>query len=149
MQFFLRYMAVKKKLIKRNMSCRRIWRNFLRPWRKNEAKKPKVAFICVHNSCRSQMAEAISKVLAFDAFEAYSAGTKTKAHINSDAVDIVMELYGVDMRETQKAEASCRDTFGRYRYHPWAVMWNARIFPVNTGKTGGSKTPPEREKANL
>lgn len=65
-------------------------------------RKPKVAFICVHNSCRSQMAEAISKVLAFDAFEAYSAGTKTKAHINSDAVDIVMELYGVDMRETQK-----------------------------------------------
>lgn len=64
--------------------------------------KPKVAFICVHNSCRSQMAEAISKMLAFDVFEAYSAGTEKKDSINSDAVDIIMQLYGMDMRETQK-----------------------------------------------
>lgn len=35
----------------------------------------KVAFICVHNSCRSQMAEALGKHLAADTFESYSAGT--------------------------------------------------------------------------
>lgn len=64
--------------------------------------KPKVAFICVHNSCRSQMAEAISKLLAFDVFEAYSAGTEKKDRINPDAVDAIMELYGMDMRNTQK-----------------------------------------------
>lgn len=63
--------------------------------------KPKVAFICVHNSCRSQIAEALSKLLASDAYEAYSAGTETKDRINEDAVAIVKELYGVDMTETQ------------------------------------------------
>ena len=38
--------------------------------------KPKIAFICVHNSCRSQIAEAFGKVLAADVFESYSAGTE-------------------------------------------------------------------------
>lgn len=63
--------------------------------------KPKVAFVCVHNSCRSQMAEAISKLLASNEYEAYSAGTETKPQINQDAVAIIKELYGVDMNETQ------------------------------------------------
>lgn len=66
--------------------------------------KPKVAFICVHNSCRSQMAEAISKLKASDEFEAYSAGTETKPQINQDAVAIIKELYGVDMNETQRSK---------------------------------------------
>lgn len=63
--------------------------------------KPKVAFICVHNSCRSQMAEAISKLYASDVFEAFSAGTETKPEINSDAVRVIKKLYNVDMRDTQ------------------------------------------------
>ena len=63
--------------------------------------KPKVAFICVHNSCRSQMAEAISKLYAADVFEAYSAGTEIKSEINPDAVRIIKQLYGVDMTLTQ------------------------------------------------
>ena len=42
----------------------------------------KVAFVCVHNSCRSQMAEAISKLIAADSYESYSAGTETKPQIN-------------------------------------------------------------------
>ena len=63
--------------------------------------KPKVAFVCVHNSCRSQMAEAIAKILAADVFEAYSAGTETKPEINSDAISIIKELYAVDMTGTQ------------------------------------------------
>ena len=37
----------------------------------------KVAFICVHNSCRSQIAEALGKKIAGDVFESYSAGTET------------------------------------------------------------------------
>lgn len=64
--------------------------------------KPKVAFICVHNSCRSQMAEAISKLLAADKYEAYSAGTETKVHINPDAVSVILQLYGVDMTKSQR-----------------------------------------------
>ncbi len=63
--------------------------------------KKKVAFICVHNSCRSQIAEALGKHLASDVFEAYSAGTETKPQINQDAVRIMKELYGIDMEQTQ------------------------------------------------
>jgi len=66
--------------------------------------KPKVAFICVHNSCRSQMAEALSKLLASDVFEAYSAGTETKPQINQDAVAVIKKLHGVDMNETQHSK---------------------------------------------
>ncbi|MCM8711956.1 arsenate reductase ArsC [Clostridium sp. SYSU_GA19001] len=66
--------------------------------------KPKVAFICVHNSCRSQMAEALGKMLASDVFESYSAGTELRPQINQDAVRIIKELYGVDMNETQKSK---------------------------------------------
>ena len=61
----------------------------------------KVAFICVHNSCRSQIAEALGKYLAADIFESYSAGTETKPQINQDAVRIVKEMYGIDMEQTQ------------------------------------------------
>jgi len=61
----------------------------------------KVAFICVHNSCRSQIAEALGKHLASDVFESYSAGTETKPQINQDAVRIMKELYGIDMEKTQ------------------------------------------------
>ena len=64
--------------------------------------KPKVAFICVHNSCRSQIAEALGKHLASDVFESYSAGTETKDRINPDAVRIMKQLYGIDMEETQR-----------------------------------------------
>ena len=66
-----------------------------------EKVKKKVAFICVHNSCRSQMAEALGKYLASDIFESYSAGTETKPQINQDAVRIMEELYGIDMEKTQ------------------------------------------------
>jgi arsenate reductase (thioredoxin) len=66
--------------------------------------KYKIAFVCVHNSCRSQMAEAITKKLASDIFEPYSAGTETKPRINQDAVRIIRDLYGVDMNLTQHSK---------------------------------------------
>ena len=59
--------------------------------------KPKVAFICVHNSCRSQIAEALGRHLASEVFESYSAGTETKPQINQDAVRLMKELYNIDM----------------------------------------------------
>jgi len=61
----------------------------------------KVAFICVHNSCRSQIAEALGKHLASDVFESYSAGTETKPQINQDAVRIIKKMYAIDMEQTQ------------------------------------------------
>ena len=63
--------------------------------------KKKVAFICVHNSCRSQIAEALGRYYASDVFESYSAGTETKPRINQDAVRIMKELYGIDMEKKQ------------------------------------------------
>lgn len=66
--------------------------------------KKKVAFICVHNSCRSQMAEALGKIFGGDVFESYSAGTETKPEINQDAVRIIKDLYKVNMNETQKSK---------------------------------------------
>ena len=61
----------------------------------------KIAFFCVHNSCRSQIAEALGRHLASDVLECYSAGTETKPKINQDAVRLMNELYGIDMEKTQ------------------------------------------------
>lgn len=63
--------------------------------------KPKIAFICVHNSCRSQIAEALGKHFAADVFESYSAGTETVPQINQDAVRLMKQIYGIDMEQTQ------------------------------------------------
>ena len=62
---------------------------------------PKVAFVCVHNSCRSQLAEALGRSLATDTFESYSAGTHVKSAINPDAVRVLREECGIDMALTQ------------------------------------------------
>ncbi|NLM13397.1 MAG: arsenate reductase ArsC [Epulopiscium sp.] len=58
--------------------------------------KKKVAFICVHNSCRSQMAEAWAKKLGSDVLEVYSAGTEEYPEVKPLAVK-VMEEVGIDM----------------------------------------------------
>ena len=61
----------------------------------------KVAFVCVHNSCRSQIAEALGKKLASDVFESHSAGTETKPRINQDAVRLMKQVHGIDMEASQ------------------------------------------------
>ena len=65
-------------------------------------RKPRVAFICVHNSCRSQIAEALGRHLATNIFESYSAGTEVKKNINPDAVRLIKNMYGIDMELTQR-----------------------------------------------
>jgi len=67
----------------------------------------KVAFICVHNSCRSQIAEALGKKLAGNVFESYSAGTEVKSRINQDAVRLMKQLHGIDMEATQYSKLLC------------------------------------------
>ena len=64
----------------------------------------KVAFICVHNSCRSQMAEALGKALAGEVFTSNSAGTETKPQINQDAVRLMKQVRGIDMEKTQRSK---------------------------------------------
>ena len=63
--------------------------------------KIKVAFICVHNSCRSQIAEALGKKYLADICDCYSAGTETKPRINQDAVRLMKEIYDIDMEKDQ------------------------------------------------
>lgn len=65
------------------------------------AEKKKIAFICVHNFCRSQIAEALGKKYASDRYEFYSAGTETKPRINQDAVRLMKDLHSIDMESTQ------------------------------------------------
>ena len=60
--------------------------------------KYKVAFVCVHNSCRSQMAEGWTKKLGSEIFDVYSAGTEDYPEVKPLAVQ-VMEEVGVDMSE--------------------------------------------------
>ncbi len=68
--------------------------------------KKKVAFFCVHNSCRSQIAEALGRYFAGDSYEFYSAGSQTKPEINRDAVRLVKEIYGIDMEKTQHSKTA-------------------------------------------
>lgn len=76
----------------------------LKKGRTNMGEKIKVAFICVHNSCRSQIAEALGKKLGSDKYEFYSAGTETKPEINQDAVRLIKKLYEIDMEKTQHSK---------------------------------------------
>ncbi len=62
----------------------------------------KIAFICVHNSCRSQIAEALGRKYAAQIFESYSAGTELRAQINPDAVRLMKVRYGIDMELSQR-----------------------------------------------
>lgn len=63
--------------------------------------KTKVAFICVHNSCRSQIAEALGKKFAGEEIDFYSAGTELVSRINQDAVRLMKEIHGIDMETDQ------------------------------------------------
>ena len=77
-----------------------MWKNCSINWGTKMEKK-KVAFICVHNSCQSQIAEALDKHFAADVFESYSAGSETKPQINQDAVRLMKAIYGIDMERSQ------------------------------------------------
>ncbi|MFW5894904.1 MAG: arsenate reductase ArsC, partial [Bacillota bacterium] len=58
-------------------------------------------FVCTHNSCRSQMAEAVAKLDHSDFFAPHSAGTTIKKNINPDAVALIKKVYDYDMEQTQ------------------------------------------------
>lgn len=56
----------------------------------------KVLFICVENSCRSQMAEGFAQALGKDRIEPYSAGSRPGGSVNPDAVRVMKEI-GIDI----------------------------------------------------
>ena len=57
---------------------------------------PSVLFVCVANSCRSQMAEALAKTLGQGRWEVWSAGSHPSGHVHPVAVQMMAEL-GLDM----------------------------------------------------
>ena len=98
--------------------------------------KKKVAFICVHNSCRSQIAEALGKHLASDIFESYSAGTETKSQINQDAVRIMKEIYGIDMEANGQYSKLIAISQMLILQYQWAVMWDVLLLEEHLMITG-------------
>lgn len=70
-----------------------------------DKQKPKVAVVCVHNSCRSQIAEVLGKHYASDVFESYSAGIEIVNQINQDAVRLIKDIYNIDMEKTQYSKS--------------------------------------------
>ena len=88
------YLREKCRLLHAAAICDRMKKSkmIIRERMKMMRKKLKVAFICVHNSCRSQIAEALGKKFLSDKFECYSAGTETKPSINQDAVRLMKEF---------------------------------------------------------
>ncbi|MSS59013.1 arsenate reductase ArsC [Erysipelotrichaceae bacterium Oil+RF-744-GAM-WT-6] len=59
--------------------------------------KPRIAFICVHNSCRSQIAEALARQMAPEVLDSCSAGTNISGGINPDAIRLMKEMFGIDL----------------------------------------------------
>ncbi|MGA2491022.1 MAG: arsenate reductase ArsC [Anaerolineales bacterium] len=58
--------------------------------------KKHVLFVCIENSCRSQMAEAFAHLYGQDSIQAYSAGSYPSGEINPKAVTVMAEL-GYDL----------------------------------------------------
>lgn len=102
----------------------------------------KVAFVCVHNSCRSQIAEALGKKLAADVFESYSAGTETKPRINQDAVRLMKQVHGIDMEQSQYSKLLSDIPEGMWS-SPWAVMSSVHTCLAYIGRTGDWRIPRE------
>ena len=110
--------------------------------------KKRIAFLCVHNSCRSQMAEALGRHLAGDRFEFYSAGTETKPRINQDAVRLMKLVYGIDMEQEQYSKTidkipapdlvismGCDVGWGELRTGPISVVhWSRNLTIISSLK---------------
>lgn len=62
----------------------------------------KVLFVCIENSCRSQIAEGFAKVLGKDVVEVYSAGSKPSGKVNPMAIEVMREI-GIDI-SSQKSK---------------------------------------------
>lgn len=102
----------------------------------------KVAFICVHNSCRSQIAEALGRHLASDVFESYSAGTVWKDHINPDAVRLMKDLYHIDMEAEGQHSKLLSDLPPVDVVITMGCMYSVPSCPVSGARTGDWRIPP-------
>lgn len=58
--------------------------------------RARVAFVCTHNACRSQMAEAIARAVAGLTIDPRSAGTDPAERVNPEALETLRRVYGID-----------------------------------------------------
>jgi arsenate reductase len=58
--------------------------------------KKNVLFVCIENSCRSQMAEAFAHIYADDSIRSFSAGSRSSGQIDPKAITLMAEL-GYDL----------------------------------------------------
>lgn len=65
----------------------------------------RVLFVCVENSCRSQIAEAFTRIHGSDRIEAYSAGSRPSSAVNPKAVESMREI-GYDLTAHQSKSLS-------------------------------------------
>jgi len=96
-------------------------------------KKPKVLFVCVHNSARSQMAEAWLNFLYGERFEAQSAGLEP-GELNPLAV-AAMEEVGIDI--SRNPTKSVYELFKKGELFSWVITVcdeaNAQRCPIFPG----------------
>jgi len=59
----------------------------------------KVLFVCIENSCRSQIAEGFARTLSSGIIEAYSAGSRPSGKVNPRAIDVMSEI-GIDISKS-------------------------------------------------
>lgn len=65
----------------------------------------KVLFVCVENSCRSQIAEAFAKVHGKDKIEAYSSGSKPSGIVNPKAIQSMKEIgYDLSIHDSKSLQ---------------------------------------------
>jgi len=117
--------------------------------------KDKVLFVCVHNSARSQIAEALLEKMAGDRFEAESAGFEPRG-LNPLAVEVMKEI-GIDISRNQTK--SVFDLFRKGSSTPTSLRYVMKPVPKNAPFSPGSQLvsigalpippgSPERTKKN-
>lgn len=101
--------------------------------------KKKIIFICVHNSARSQMAEAFLKQMAGDRFEVESAGLKP-GKLNPLAIEVMKEI-GIDISANKTK--SVFDFFKQGKRYDYVITVcaesEAKNCPVFTGTTAATR----------
>jgi arsenate reductase len=69
--------------------------------------KKRVLFVCIENSCRSQMAEAFAHLDADDEIEASSAGSRPSGQVNPKAIAVMAELgYDLSWHHSKPLDAA-------------------------------------------
>jgi protein-tyrosine-phosphatase len=68
-------------------------------------KKKRLLFVCVENSCRSQIAEAFARMLGGENVEAFSAGSRPSGKVNRKAIEIMNEIgYDLSAHESKSLD---------------------------------------------